>query len=286
MVGMQLIALVLVSGVTSLFNADDTEPGDFPFMARLSSSWRPQGHWCGGSLISPRTVLTAAHCVAYNSYWRTDPADLVVTVGDYARNVTEKTERRMKVSRIIVHEEYRRGTFKEPFDDVALLILAEEVDLEEDGVGLIALPTDRTLYEVGTTVTVAGWGGVSKHGSSANVLKVITQEVPDQTECGEYWRGVARVIAAEWGIPTTYVDNIDMDDWIGGMFCTGTPPLQQRIWYGDSGSPYFVTKNGTITQVSLVSWNTPEDTGIDWVTDHDMSVDVFFYLDWIKQNMV
>ena len=74
--------------------------------------------------------------------------------------------------------------------------------------------------------------------------------------------------------------------WMDGFLCTGAPPKEKYVWYGDSGSPIFVQKDGISTQLSIVSWNTPEDTQIEWDTDHDMSADVFFYLKWIKKNMV
>lgn len=40
----------------------DANHGDFPFIVSLRAS-STNSHFCGGSLITPKTVLTAAHCV-------------------------------------------------------------------------------------------------------------------------------------------------------------------------------------------------------------------------------
>ncbi|XP_063689035.1 chymotrypsinogen A-like isoform X2 [Bolinopsis microptera] len=274
-----LLLLMLVVEIASLINSEDTQPGEFPFMARLSS-YRPHSHWCGGSLISSRTVLTAAHCVEW-----VDPDNIVVTLGDYALNETGDIERRMGVSQIIVHEDFHHGTFNEPFNDIALLIL-EEVELEESGYSVISLPTDRSIYEEGTTITITGWGDMGD-GSRLNTLQKVEQVLPDQGTCLSYWKGVGLELAEESGIPASVVEETIASGWIDGMLCTGTPPLEkQRFWYGDSGGPLFVQDNGTWTLVSLVSWNTPRRTGIEGLYDFDMSVDVLFYVDWIRRNMV
>jgi secreted trypsin-like serine protease len=76
-------------------------------------------------------------------------------------------------------------------------------------------------------------------------------------------------------------------DWMNGFFCTSTPAQKRRFGSGDSGGPVFLERDdGTFTLLSLVSWNDPEDSEFEWKTDYDMSADVFFYLDWIKENMV
>ena len=83
------------------------------------------------------------------------------------------------------------------------------------------------------------------------------------------------------------VEEVIASGWIDGMLCTGIPPLEkQRFWYGDSGGPLFVQDNGTWTLVSLVSWNSPERAGPEGLYDYDMSVDVLFYVEWIRKNMV
>lgn len=279
--GTLLLLLMLVVEIASLINSEDTQPGEFPFMARLSS-YRPGSHNCGGSLITSRTVLTAAHCVEYHSGRRKDPDHIVVTLGDYALNETGESERRIGVSQIIVHEDYHRGTFNEPLNDIALLVLEEE----ESGYSLISLPTDRSIYEEGTTITIAGWGRMGDW-SRLNSLQKVEQVLPDQGTCLNYWRGVGLALAEESGIPASVVEEVIASGWIDGMLCTGIPPLEkQRFWYGDSGGPLFVQDNGTWTLVSLVSWNTPERAGPEGLYDYDMSVDVLFYVEWIRKNMV
>lgn len=58
----------------------DAGPGDFPFIVSLSEPEGGSGHFCGGSLLNPTTVVTAAHCVGQLS-----PGSMLVSAGSVVR---------------------------------------------------------------------------------------------------------------------------------------------------------------------------------------------------------
>lgn len=49
--------------VTGIIGGQHASPGQFPFMASIQIDMYGWRHNCGGSLISDRFVLTAAHCI-------------------------------------------------------------------------------------------------------------------------------------------------------------------------------------------------------------------------------
>ena len=121
---------------------------------------------CGGSILSERIILTAAHCVVRDTAI-TDPTTgtaidelyhpkhLAIHVGDLDITTFEDAEKIMSASGIIVHEEYDSTTVA---NDVAMIILSEPIGLG-GSISAIALPetADKdTLYADGAAVTVIG----------------------------------------------------------------------------------------------------------------------------------
>eukprot|EP00897_Mesotaenium_endlicherianum_P010506 jgi/Mesen1/9484/ME000063S08936 len=98
----------------------------FPYSVSIRTS--DYAHRCGGSIIAPRWILTAGHCVVDGFDGRLEPSDLLVVAGELDLYADTKQANVYKLSRIVLHPKY--VDFEEGFldgHDVALLYLARDL---------------------------------------------------------------------------------------------------------------------------------------------------------------
>ncbi|HJD83923.1 serine protease [Kitasatospora aureofaciens] len=205
---------------------------DHPWIVALSS--RPQfgsgrsGQFCGGALVTPTKVVTAAHCFYDESRGRVDRPGLKVIVG--RDDMRGSTGHEVAVQQVWIHPDY---DFAANMNDVAVLTLAESqgarpvVELVGQG--------ESGPYAAGTGAQVYGWGDTSGRGDYSPVLRgVDVHIVPDQTCAHAYPGGPESKFDAR------------------GMVCAGEEKGGKDACQGDSGGPLIVA--GRLA--GLVSWGT------------------------------
>jgi len=249
--GLALLVICLLLPAAGASAAGDRDPGaqasivggkpttiaDFPSLAYIQAEESTdEGFACTGTVIAPRVVLTAGHCVEDIETGKLTPAhDYRVATG--VANLHDiKPENVFKVVRTATFPGFDPGATR---GDAGILILARPTTAPTLA---LANAEDNALLAAGTPVEIAGWG--LRHANDATApatLRTASTSVQRSAYChrqsSRYYPFYSEAL----------------------QLCTAdTPDFHSGGCFGDSGGPAIAHRSdGTAVEIGVISTGAP-----------------------------
>lgn len=184
-------------------------------------------HFCGGTLYSEGTVITAAHC----TYDQDKYFEVVIHRHDLTKKEEDEAALRYPVKSRITHPDYVAASYQY---DVALWKFQPD---PRKKVAPKILLDDGTYTKPNTLLTVAGWGYQRPGGKISDRLMEAKVPIFDTAICAQNQLKLKK--------DTVYPEV---------QFCAGYPDGGKDACQSDSGGPLFTVKDKVPVLVGIVSW--------------------------------
>ncbi|KAL4227332.1 hypothetical protein ACF0H5_012777 [Mactra antiquata] len=235
-----------------IIGGDPALEGEWPWQVAISDQSGKQ--FCGGTLVSPEIVISAAHC--FLDYTE---SDVVIVLGEHHLIYQTGNEVRRRAHIIVKHTGYNSH---DRLDDFAFIQLDSPVDTSGQYVRSACLPTPGVFNYTWSPTDhcyVTGWGSTksSSPDNDSRHLQHVRVNLVSQQQCSNAWNSYVNITNKQ--------------------VCAGTGTI--GTCHGDSGGPLVCIHDNRYYLVGVTSYGYQSCSQDGYP---DVYTRVASYIDWME----